>query len=491
MAATAKTKKDVQNQSSRDRLWDELETRYSQERAESDKAYDQNKAAFTRGLVNRGMQRSSYGGQAAAGYDKEKINAQNKSYENQIAAYQTGLDALEQREAEERYRAQQLAVQSAQIAANKEIAEKQLEFNREQAALSQQNWEKQFEQTNANTTWSQNYQQQQADRAQQNTEWSQNYQQAESNRAQLNTEWNQRYQQSQANLAQANTEWSQNYQQAQANREQNRWEQEFAQQQKQADIAQKNTEWSQNFQQQQADIAQQNTEWNQAYQQAESNRAQLNTEWNQNYQQAQANLAQANTAWNQAFQQAESNREQLNTEWNKAFQQSQANLAQQNTEWSQNYQQQQANRSLDQWEKEFAYQQESDDQKIAYNYAMAMLQNGQRPSDDLLKRAGLSTADANTMLGEAASGSGPVITWRQAADAAAKAAGYTGRNDSRIAEDKKKAESAANTTSTGGIAGSISEAYSAVEDKDKKKTGGVAFKPTAGGANRFTSKVKD
>jgi hypothetical protein len=317
MAATAKTKQSVQSQNARDRAWDELEATYSQERAESDKAYDQNKAAFTRGQESKGMQRSSYTGQAAAGYDKEKINAQNRSYENQIAAYQSAVDSIEQREAEERYRSQQLALQQAQLEQSQKQFEAQLAYNKEQAALSQQNWERQFEQTNANTAWSQNYQQ------------------------------------------------------------------------SQADLAQKNTEWSQNYQQQQADIAQQNTAWNQA------------------------------------------------------FQQSQANLAQQNTEWNQNFQQQQANRSQSQWEQEFGYQQQSDDQKIAYNYAMAMLQNGQRPSDDLLKRAGLSTADANTMLGESTSGSGPVITWRQAADAAAKAAGYTGRNDGQIEADAKKGDTKA------------------------------------------------
>ena len=216
MAATAKTKQDVQNQSSRERVWDELEAKYSQERAESDKAYDQNKAAFTRGLIATGKQRSSYGSQIAANYDKEKINAQNKSYENQIAAYQSALNTIEQQEADERYRQQQLKLQQAQL----DQQQAQFEFNKEQAL------------------------------------------------------------------------------------------------------------------------------------------------WNQNFQQGQADLAQKNTIWSQAFQEK------------------QADLSQKNTEWSQNY------------------QQKSDDQKIAYNYAMAMLEKGQRPSDDLLARAGLSSADAGTILGE-------------------------------------------------------------------------------------------
>ena len=62
-------------------------------------------------------------------------------------------------------------------------------------------------------------------------------------------------------------------------------------------------------------------------------------------------------------------------------------------------------------ERQFDYQQKSDDQKIAYNYVMAMIEKGQRPSDDLLARAGLSTADVNTILSNANKSGGGTPYW--------------------------------------------------------------------------------
>lgn len=58
----------------------------------------------------------------------------------------------------------------------------------------------------------------------------------------------------------------------------------------------------------------------------------------------------------------------------------------------------------EQWREEFGYQQKSDDQKLAYNYVMAMIEKGKTPSDDLLARAGLSNADYTTMTAQASGG---------------------------------------------------------------------------------------
>lgn len=217
MAATAKTKADVQNQSSRDRAWDELETKYSQERAESDKAYDQNKAAFERGLIGKGMQRSSYGGQVAAGYDKEKINAQNKSFENQIAAYQKEVDAIEQREAEERYRNAQLGLQYAQLEQQNKQFEAEMKYKQDQADIAQKN-----------TEWQQKFQQSQSDLSQQNTDRAYWYGVEQDKLEQ--SRWENEFGLKQDSLDQdkANTEWSHNFQEGQAALEQSRWENEFA-----------------------------------------------------------------------------------------------------------------------------------------------------------------------------------------------------------------------------------------------------------------------
>ena len=84
--ATAKTKADVKSQSSRDRLWDELDTKYGQQREASNQAY--NKAFSQTGAENlkRGMGRSSYGAQTQANVLAEKNKAADQIYENQIAS---------------------------------------------------------------------------------------------------------------------------------------------------------------------------------------------------------------------------------------------------------------------------------------------------------------------------------------------------------------------------------------------------------------------
>ena len=82
---------------------------------------------------------------------------------------------------------------------------------------------------------------------------------------------------------------------------------------------------------------------------------------------------------------------------------------------------------------QFEYQKMSDAQKLAYNFAMTMISNGKMPDDATLEKAGLSKADVQKMVGKSSksSGSAGTVTWRQAADKAAKdlGLGFTGRND--------------------------------------------------------------
>ena len=51
----------------------------------------------------------------------------------------------------------------------------------------------------------------------------------------------------------------------------------------------------------------------------------------------------------------------------------------------------------EQWKQEFEYSKMSSDQKLAYESIMTIIGQGNDPSDDLLKRAGLSRADVNAM----------------------------------------------------------------------------------------------
>lgn len=124
------------------------------------------------------------------------------------------------------------------------------------------------------------------------------------------------------------------------------------------------------------------------------------------FQQSEAERNQRNTEWTQAFQQSEAARDQANTVWNQNFQQGQADREQGNWEKQFAFSQEQWNTQKEQWDKEFGYQQMSDDQKLSYNYVAQIIANGNDPSDDLLKRAGLSREDANAMKAQAQSGGG-------------------------------------------------------------------------------------
>lgn len=72
-----------------------------------------------------------------------------------------------------------------------------------------------------------------------------------------------------------------------------------------------------------------------------------------------------------------------------------------NEQWEKSF-----NAQNDQWKQQFEYTKMSDDQKLAYNYVTAIIGQGGTPSDDLLARAGLSRADANSMTAQVASGGG-------------------------------------------------------------------------------------
>ena len=95
-----------------------------------------------------------------------------------------------------------------------------------------------------------------------------------------------------------------------------------------------------------------------------------------------------------------------NNELNYWTQQAQAENADYWTGQNFTEQQRQYNESLAeqkrQWDQEFNYNKMSEEKKYAYNYATAILANGQMPSAELLKAAGLSEADARKMMAQAA-----------------------------------------------------------------------------------------
>ena len=62
--------------------------------------------------------------------------------------------------------------------------------------------------------------------------------------------------------------------------------------------------------------------------------------------------------------------------------------------------------AIRQYNENMAYQKATDDKQYAYNYAMAILQNGQMPSKTILKLAGLTEEDAKKLIKKASSGGG-------------------------------------------------------------------------------------
>ena len=100
MATTAKTKKDVEQMSSADRLWDSLNNTYGQQREEIGRNYDKAYSQADRQALSRGMQRSSYNAQNLANINEQRNRALDQNYSNQIADYENRLTQQEEKDAE-------------------------------------------------------------------------------------------------------------------------------------------------------------------------------------------------------------------------------------------------------------------------------------------------------------------------------------------------------------------------------------------------------
>ena len=104
-----------------------------------------------------------------------------------------------------------------------------------------------------------------------------------------------------------------------------------------------------------------------------------------------------------------------NERWERQFNYQQSRDTVADEQW-----QKQFNAQQEQWKQQFEYNKKTADQQMAYNYVVQMLEKGDRPSDELLKRAGISRHDYNQMkTSMKASGGGSggkksgVPTWQQ------------------------------------------------------------------------------
>lgn len=364
----AKTVEDVNNQDARTRLWQSLNTTYTNQMEESDKAYDKSISQQNNAMLARGMGRSSYAGQIAANMYDDKNRARNKLGEALIADYQNRISDIENQEKEdERW--------ERQFAETQKQNEWQRNYQEAETARTQANWEKEYAANRADTAWSQNYQTQQF-----------NYQKQRDTIAdqQWQKEYNEQLRQFNENMA---------YQKERAKVSDSQWEKTYNENLRQfnAQMAQQEAQFKANLEFQQSEAARQQGNWEQEY---AANRA--DAAWTQAFQQNEA-------ARNQSNWQAEYNANRADTAWNQAFQQSEVARNQSNFELQQAFAERQWEAQQEQWREQFDYSKMSDSQKLAYNYIVTAASNGGDVSDALLTQAGISRQDYNAMKAQAVS----------------------------------------------------------------------------------------
>lgn len=135
---TARNKQDVDNMNARDRTWDSLNYSYGVKREASDKSYDQAYSQADRQLLSRGMQRSSYGAQTLANISKQKIDAQQNIYDQQIADYENRLYQIERDEKSDQQWQMQFDEGVRQFDTN-------LAYQKERAAVADKQWQTSFD----------------------------------------------------------------------------------------------------------------------------------------------------------------------------------------------------------------------------------------------------------------------------------------------------------------------------------------------------------
>ena len=358
MATTvARSKAQVDEMTPRERLWDSLNYSYGKKRENSDEQFRKAYSQADRQMLSRGMQRSAYGAQTLANLDKQRVDAQNDIFDNQIADYENRLYQIEQDERAQDQWERQFAEGQRQFNTN-------LEFQAGEAAKNRA-----FQTSEREAT--------------------QKYQAGENA---LNRAFQTSEREAQQKYNTGEREAQQNWQ-----AEQNALARAFQTSEREA---------QQNFSTSER-IAQQfyNTSEREAQQQYQSGENALAREF-QAAQNAQNQAWQSGeNALNRAQDQAQFdanlayNRERAGVadeQWQQQFAE-----AQKNTAWQQEFSQRQWEAQQEQWRQTFDYNKMSDTQKIAYNYVMAALERGTDVTDDLLAKAGLTRRDFDAMKGTA------------------------------------------------------------------------------------------
>lgn len=141
----AVTQEDVNNQDSRTRLWQSLTHAYNKQKENTRQAYEQAFSDQSNELLNRGMQRSSYGMQSLANLRNKGVEAEKDIDAAQIADYQNRIAEIEQQENEEAWRQKEFDYKVSQDELSQQNFESQFNYQKERDAISDAFQEKQWE----------------------------------------------------------------------------------------------------------------------------------------------------------------------------------------------------------------------------------------------------------------------------------------------------------------------------------------------------------
>ena len=147
---TARNKQDVDNMNARDRTWDYLNYAYGKKREDSDKGFAKTFSQAVNQGIKTGMQRSSFNAQMLANINKQKLDAQNDIYDQQIADYENRMYQIDRDEQEDAWKQKQFDENQRQYNEN-------LAFQKAEADRSHSRWEEEFKETVAQNKWNREY----------------------------------------------------------------------------------------------------------------------------------------------------------------------------------------------------------------------------------------------------------------------------------------------------------------------------------------------
>lgn len=253
LKTTAQTKKDVDEMTPQERTWDRLTYAYDKQKEASNASYKKAISQNERSLLNKGLQRSSYGANTTAGLMNSAIKAENDIDSQKIAAYENAMYQIEKDEDEKAYRDKTFAEQVRQFDAN-------LKFQQDEAARAQGNVDREFDANRSDVAWSQKQ-----------TELQNEYQKQQDALAQENLLRQEAYQKEQDALAQENL-----LRQEQIQKEQNAFQNAMAE--KTFDAGRADTEWNQQYQQAAFEYQKQQDAFNNALAQSQFDFSKASTE---------------------------------------------------------------------------------------------------------------------------------------------------------------------------------------------------------------------